>query len=125
MISNVQNLLAGGESSTHLYNPILNSTLNSNAVVIPAWFFSKLIPNAIGLLFVIGVIVFFFMLVMGAIAWISSGGDKNALESARGKISNALIGLVILFSVYAIIFVIQNFFGINILTLDISSLIIQ
>lgn len=85
-------------------------------------FFSALLPNLLGLAFIIGVLIFFAMLIMGAIQWISSGGDKQALEGARSKISNALIGLILLFAAFAIIRLIQTFFGINILTLDIGSL---
>lgn len=85
-------------------------------------FFSKLLPNAIGLAFLVGVLIFFAMLVWGAITWISSGGDKQALEGARGRITSALIGLVLLFASLAIIKLIEAFFGISILTLDIGAL---
>lgn len=88
-------------------------------------FFQEFVPNLIGLAFVIGIIVFFFILLMGAIQWMSSGSDKASLESARGKILNALIGIVILLSVFAFLKVIEDFFGINILTLDIGVLKIQ
>jgi len=88
-------------------------------------FFQKLLPAAISLVFIGGSIIFFFMLVMGAIQWISSGGDKQALEGARSKLTNALIGIVILFSSFAIIKLIEMFFGVHILTLDIQSLVIQ
>lgn len=88
-------------------------------------FFAKAIPSAIGLAFVIGVLIFFFTIIIGAIQWISSGGDKQALESARGKISNALIGIIVLFATFAVIRLIQIFFGITILTIDIGPLIIQ
>jgi hypothetical protein len=69
--------------------------------------------------------VFFFVLLTGAISWITSGGDKQALEGARSKITNGLIGLVILFVAFAVIQFIESFFGIKILTIDIGSLIIQ
>lgn len=85
-------------------------------------FFSRGLPAAIGLIFVIGSLIFFFMLVWGAITWISSGGDKQALEGARGRITSALVGLVLLFAALAIIKFIESFFGINILTLDIGPL---
>ncbi len=85
-------------------------------------FFTKLLPNAITLCFIVGALIFFFMLVIGSIQWIASGGDKGALESARGKISSALIGIVLLFATFAIIILIENFFGIKILTLDITPL---
>ena len=75
--------------------------------------------------FVIGTVIFVFTFITGAIQWITSGGDKTALEGARGRISNALIGLVILFASYAIIKLIEAFFGVNILELDIGALKIE
>jgi hypothetical protein len=84
-----------------------------------------MLPNIVGLLFIIGAIVFFFMLLIGALQWISSGGDKGKLESARGRLTSAIVGIVILLGSFAIIKLIETFFGINILTLDIGSLIIQ
>lgn len=85
-------------------------------------FFAALLPKLVGLGFVIGSILFLFVFIIGAIQWITSGGDKNALEGARAKISNGLIGLVILFASYAIIRLIEGFFGIDILALDIAGL---
>lgn len=88
-------------------------------------FFQTLLPNFVGLVFVIGAIIFFFNLVVGAIQWMSSGGDKGAVEAARGRIANALVGIVILFMVFAIVKLIETFFGVNILTLDIGPLKIR
>jgi hypothetical protein len=85
-------------------------------------FLSKGIPAAVGLAFVVGALIFFFMLVWGAIQWITSGGDKQALESARGRITSALVGLVLLFAALAIIKFIESFFAIDILMLDIGPL---
>lgn len=102
-------------------NPVLGTLGNQTGVS----FFQKLLPAAINLVFVAGAIIFFFMLIMGGIQWISSGGDKGGLEAARGKITNALVGIVILFSVYAVAKLIEIFFGISILTLDIGSLVIK
>lgn len=102
-------------------NPVIGGLGNQTG----ASFFSKAIPSAIGFAFLIGAIVFFFMLVTGAIQWISSGGDKQALEGARGRITNAIVGIVLLFAAFAIVSVLQTFFGIQILTLDIGPLVIQ
>ncbi|MCJ7805264.1 hypothetical protein MUP46_01330 [Patescibacteria group bacterium] len=88
-------------------------------------FFQKFIPSLIGIAFVVGSLVFFFVMIIGAIQWITSGGDKAAIEAARGKIANAVIGFVLLLTVFAIIKVIESFFGINILILDIGILKIQ
>lgn len=103
-------------------NPLLNINLRG------AEFFSKLVQSVLGLAFVIAAIIFIFMMVIGAIQWITSGGDKQAVQSAQGKITSAIIGLIILISSYAIVKVIGDFFGISAFqnfTIDISKLIIQ
>lgn len=114
----------GGPSSSNIQNPILQGVLG-NPGTAGASYFASAIPAAIGLAFIIGALIFFFMLIWGAIQWISSGGDKQALENARGRITNALVGIVLLFAAFAIVALIQSFFHISILTLDISPLIIQ
>jgi len=88
-------------------------------------FFQKFVPAVVTFAFIIGSLIFLFIFITGAIQWISSGGDKQALEGARGKITNALVGLVILFATFAVIKLIETFFGIPILTLDIGGLVIQ
>lgn len=103
-------------------NPALGPSLQGKSGV---EFFQELIPSLVGLSLVVGSLVFFFIMVFGAIQWISSGGDKAALEAARGKISSAIIGIVILLAVFAIIMLVEEFFGVNILTLDIGPLVIQ
>lgn len=117
----LENKLIAAKNAGEITNPVLGGIGNKSGV----GFFQVLLPNMVSLAFVIGTIIFFFMLVTGAIQWISSGGDKQALEGARGKLTNAIIGIVILFASYAIIKVIQRFFGIEILTLDIGKLVIQ
>lgn len=97
--------------------PTLQSNLTNNGGV---WFVQQLIPALIGLAFVAGAIIFFFMILISAIQWISSGGDKGAVEAARGRLSQALIGIVLLFAAFAIVKVIESVFGINILSIDIG-----
>ena len=88
-------------------------------------FFENLIPRLVTLGLVIASIVFIFMLIWGAISWITSGGDKANVEDARGRVINAIIGIVVLFVVWAIASLLEVFFGVDILTLDIRSLTIQ
>ena len=80
-----------------------------------------LISGLIRLVLVAAAIIFFFMLVIGGIRWILSGGDKAATESARGQITAALVGLVVVFAAWAIINLINLLFGINILNLPINA----
>jgi TRAP-type C4-dicarboxylate transport system permease small subunit len=103
-------------------NPALQETLQKKSGI---EFFQNFLPRFVGLAFVIGILVFFFIMITGAIQWMASGGDKTGLEAARGKLANALVGIVILLSLFALFKIIENFFGINILTLDIGPLKIQ
>ena len=116
------NLLAQSPIGNPALGPTLQGFLSSTSGTA---FFSNLLPRVTALAFIIGVLIFFFMFIWGAITWISSGGDKQALEGARGKITSAIIGLVILFTALAIIKFIESFFGVKILILDIQPLLIQ
>ena len=83
-----------------------------------AEFISGLLKVIIGVAFIVGSVIFVFMLLFGAVEWISSGGDKAKVEAARDRILHALIGLVLLFSVFAAAILINNIFGINILVFN-------
>ncbi len=95
----------------------------------PGGEFSKLgnltVPSIVSALIritlVVAALVFFFILVIGGIKWIVSGGDKTQTEAARNQITAALVGLVIVFAAWAIIQLVQIFFGIDILQLTIPT----
>ena len=71
------------------------------------------IPNIITLALTFAVIAFVIVLLYAGIQWITSGGDKEGLSNAQKKISAAIIGIVILFSTWAIIGLVRHFFGIG------------
>jgi len=79
----------------------------------------SIVSGLVRLILVVAALIFFFILVIGGIRWIASGGDKAQTENARNQITAALVGLVIVFAAWAIVKLIQTFFGINILELDI------
>ncbi len=81
----------------------------------------SLIAGLIRFTVVVAAIVFFFILVIGGIRWIASGGDKAQTEAARNQITAALVGLVIVFAAWAIVALIETFFGINIFSLALPS----
>ena len=58
----------------------------------------------------------FVMLLIGGIRWITAGGDEKGVASARNMITAALIGLVIVLIAYALIRLVEIFFGVNIIT---------
>ncbi len=77
-----------------------------NQADLPTGFFNdpnQLITNLVNIAFVIAVILVFFYLIWGGIEWITSGGEKGKTESARNKITAAVIGLIILAAAFAIL----------------------
>ena len=73
---------------------------------------ATLIKNVINIVFVIAAVLTFAYLIWGAISWITSGGDKSKVESARNKITSAVIGLLILAATWALFsLVMQVAFG--------------
>lgn len=81
----------------------------------------SMIQGAIRLVLVVAALVFFFVLVIGGIQWIMSGGDKTGAETARKRITNALIGLAIVFVAWAIITLIKALFGVDIISLTLPT----
>jgi hypothetical protein len=75
--------------------------------------FTTFISSAIGLITLIGIIWFVFIFITGALGIITSGGDKNSLESAKKKISSGLIGLVVMFFAMLIIGLTGAIFGLG------------
>ena len=63
------------------------------------------------------ILVLFFM-VWGAIEWITSGGEKGKIESGRNKISNAVVGLIVLAATTALFLIVEEFLNINVLTFN-------
>lgn len=76
----------------------------------------------VNLVMIAAALIFFFMLVIGGIRWITSGGDKGQTEAARGQITAALVGLVIVFAAWAIAKLVGNFLGFDIFSLTIPGI---
>lgn len=104
-------------------NPVLPSPAAGATGNPGVTFLQNSIPAAITLILIVGAVIFLFVLLIGAVQWIMSGGDKSAVEAARGKISNAIVGLVILFAVFAIIELLNIFFNIQLFELNLPNLV--
>jgi succinate dehydrogenase/fumarate reductase cytochrome b subunit len=108
-------VLSISTASAALENPVIGEELGKKASqgsdsaneAFASYFIS--LWNAIIAIGAILVLVFFMW---GAVEWIASGGDKGKLESARNRITQAIIGLVILVGSYVLLgFISQIFFG--------------
>ena len=84
--------------------------------------FSNVVPALITTIFIIAIIVALFYLIWGGFKWLTSGGDKAAVQAAREHIIAAVVGLIIMFSVYVILFLILGFFSIGTGTFTLPSI---
>jgi hypothetical protein len=54
-------------------------------------------------LIIVGIVLSLVFLLYGGIRWVMSGGDKAKVDSARGTIVAAIVGLIIVILAYVII----------------------
>ena len=109
-------LLAAGD----VINPSVNGKIGSITDYGGALglFLSNLIAVVIGF----GGLFFFMNLILGGYAYITAGGDKEAVQRATGRIRNALIGMIVILSVYTIMYIIETMFSINLRVLNIPTI---
>jgi len=74
---------------------------------------SNIISSFVPLAITLAAVALFLYLIWGGYNWLTAGGDKAKVEDARNRITNALIGLTIVASAFAIFSLIDHFFGIN------------
>lgn len=83
-------------------------------ITIPQGFFTSIAALFNGLLrivFLIAALLAFFHLIRAGFIWITSGGDRGKLESARNSIIAAVLGLIIVSASYAVLTVLLQFLG--------------
>lgn len=66
-------------------------------------------------LFTLGGLAVLIYMALGAVSWITSGGDKGKVEEARNKITAAIIGITVMFSIFALVNYIFPLIGFDIL----------
>lgn len=72
------------------------------------------ISRAIQYSIVIAGIIFFLKLVSGGFSYLTSAGDSGKIQAATKEITNALIGLILVISVFFIKQILKVLFGIDI-----------
>ena len=66
--------------------------------------FQSFISTAIGLISIIAVIWFVFIIITSGISYMNAGADQKATEAARKRITNGLVGLLItIFGIFLIV----------------------
>jgi len=106
-------LLLPQKVAAQITNPAVAGPLGNNAEAAASGksftiYFVQLWQAAIA----VGGLAVLFFFVWGAVEWITAGGDSGKIEKARDKITQSVIGMVILVASFTIIGVINTiFFG--------------
>lgn len=77
-----------------------------------------LIANIIRAVTSLGAVALFIMLLVGGFNFLFSGGEQKKLEAARGTVTQAIVGIVIMSVAYLILKTIQIFTGVDVTTLQ-------
>ncbi len=97
---------------------VLNGGVNppAGSAVSPDQSIGSIVSFIVGFLLTVAVLMALLYIVIGAFQWITSGGDKAKVESARNHIISAVIGLIIIALSFVIINVVISVLGLGSLT---------
>ena len=87
-----------------------NTTLPGSETTFPEW-----IAKIVNGVMVMSALLLLVYLLWGGISWISAGGDSSKIQAARDRITQAVIGIIVLAASIAIFMLLQGFLGISIL----------
>ncbi len=76
---------------------------------------AMVISLIVSFLTVVAGLFFMFQLIIGGLAWISSTGDKNKLQEAQNRITNAFLGLIVVAAAYGLTALAGSILGLDIL----------
>jgi hypothetical protein len=107
---------------SYIWIPVLNGVLGNRTGTGYALGLQTFVRNLINVALGLAGLYFFFNLLRGGYEYITAGGDKEGVQKAQGRIRNALFGVVIIFSVFVIIYIVETLFGLNIRQLNIPNI---
>lgn len=76
---------------------------------------NNVLSGVIGLLTIIAALWFAIQFIIAGFNWINAGGDKNNAAAAWQKITNAVVGLLVVVSAWVIIALLGQMLGLSIL----------
>ena len=77
---------------------------------------ASVVTNAIPFIFPIAGVILLLYLVWGGFDILTSMGDSKKVEAAKGKVTNAIIGFLIIFFAYWIVQILDNVFRLGVYT---------
>lgn len=77
---------------------------------------ASIVTNALPIVFSIAGIILLLYLLWGGFDYLTSMGDPKKAESGRGKITNAIIGFIIIFAAFWLVQLIDYIFKLKVYT---------
>ena len=71
--------------------------------------FGNIISAIIGMFLIVGFIFAILHFMFGAMRWVTASGDKTALQSAQERMTQAVVGLLIMAAIWGIMIVVGQF----------------
>ncbi len=101
-----------GSEGNEITNPVVSKIFGSGA---PNVAFANIIITVWRTAVTLGGLALLVMLIIGALEWITAGGEKSKIETARERITQSIVGLLVLIGTVAISIFVGQAFGIDLL----------
>lgn len=75
----------------------------------------EIITLIVGFLTIVAGLAFLIYFMVGGLSWLTAGGDKGKVESAKQQMTNGAIGMIIVVAAYGIVWIVGELLGIDIL----------
>lgn len=98
-----------------VYAAIENPAISNSAGIRtnPAGYINGAVQAFISILFIFGLVYFIFHFILAGYHMISSQGDPKKYEEAQHSLLYSLIGIAVMFSIFAILKILGAIFGIT------------
>lgn len=93
-------------------NPVISGLQDKNQADAPG-LFGSFFGAIVGVMLIAGAMWALMQLLRGGLEWVSSGGDQEKLQHAQGMLRDAIIGLVVLFAVWALFMLVAQWLGVG------------
>lgn len=92
-------------------NPVVNNS--ASHVADPFGYTNSVFQAVISIFFVVGIVYFLWHVLFASYHFIGSDGDPKKFEQAKNEILHAFVGLIAMFSIFAILKLIGTTLGIE------------
>lgn len=96
----------GGPALEHTPNPEIQISEDTLGFQIPN--FGEILTFLVRFFFVMAGLAALFYMLWGALSWVTSGGEKEAVQAARDKIIAAIVGVLLIVVVLAVIWTLER-----------------